>query len=206
MLAKEHVTHTPNSPNHFSIDPGSHFEEVGSVFHIGDPTVSMDIQFKKDLEQGPQRFYAWEMTPADEQLADMARWQEYVAGTYGGFTYLDVPNGTRAARSILGGVEAWQGEKADIIQFIEDYEGDIYNRFNAVDASVSLDTVARTKDRKGFFITPPHHLVGDREEAKAWLERLQQELDEVLLTDENRKHLVEQFSDMVKQLPNGGEQ
>lgn len=179
------------------------FAEVGSVFRIGDKNKTRDvIAVDPTKSDHIYRFLIWEPGDNDEELARIAGWEDFIAGKIEGKWFVEVPNGTRPARGILGGVQAWDGEKAEVIQFIVDYTKMVYEQFGAVDTSVSLDTTARSNDGR-FFITPPHNLVRDENEINIWSEGVRSDICEVTITDENRQALAVSFGQAVNAIRHG---
>lgn len=163
------------------------FEPTGNVFSIGDRGVSYDVR-----ERGERRLFLWMYNDEDFNLAKVAGWAEMLEGIEDGVAYLNIPEGTRSARSILGGLEAWPGEKRHIIDFMADYKKKVQSEFELYDATLSLKTIARTKDGR-FFVTPPHDLILDTVRVEDHKTVLAQELDQVLLRDENHDELVAYF-------------
>lgn len=131
-------------------------ELTGSVFRIGDESVS------GDYISDAKRYLLWVPGPDDEALKDLARWGDMLPqATEGGHMAISIPESTRPLRSILGGVAAWRSEKQVPLEFVLDYTRKVQERLGGVDVSVSLDTIARTRDGGKLFITPPHSLVRD---------------------------------------------
>jgi hypothetical protein len=181
----------PFSPE-FSGSDYSHpeFEMVGSVFHIGDRSLSYDIKVG-----GGRRLFLWQSDEEDFSLAETAGWQRLLLPNQNsnGYACLEIPEGTRSAQSVLSGLEAWTGEKLRVINFISDYRKAVESVTNGkVDVSVSLTTTAKTKSGE-FFITPPHNLTDDTELMKAWSDRLTKELESVLLPEDDKETLLAQL-------------
>ncbi len=175
------------SPEHLGHSPLERptYESVGSVFHIGDTSQSYDV-----IQDG-HRIFLWEKSEDDAMLARVAGWQRFTKqGEAGDFSRLEVPEGTRSARSILSGLEAWGGEKAEALNFLGRYTQVVQQVSGGkVDVSVSLATVARTKKRE-FFITPPHNLVDDPVLIDVWQRKVVDEAQTVLLAEDNREALI----------------
>jgi hypothetical protein len=172
------------------------------VFRVGNRSVSMDVLGLKPInsltsEAVYDRFYIWQATEDDAALAETAGWAKYSKGESEGYSYLAVPTGTRGARSILAGMQAWAGEKDEIIDFIGDYVQAVNEDGETFDTSISLDTVARTKDGE-FFILPPHKKVHDEELAAGWAQALKTDIEAVLISDEQQSEVVEKFETTVE--------
>lgn len=170
----------------------ANFSYVGSASRIGDPEKSADVISKirdqnAEFEPG-KRYYFFDMGPDDMKLAQIAGWEEYLAGN--GSQYLIVPKGTRSAQSILGGLEAWEGEKLNIVNFISGYTNVVKEQFgDHVDIGLSLASVARTKNEKVFNL-PPHKLTNNSTDIQRWSQNLLDDTDDILANDDQRPKLV----------------
>lgn len=158
-------------------------EMVESVFRIGQPDHSQEV-----IIEGV-RYLRW--IPNDEEhLAPYAGWAHLHNGVgEDGIAFLEVPAGTRSAGTILAGSEAWEGEKSEIIDFLTNYTASTFQDFGGIDSSLSMDTLAVTKERR-MFATPPHALITDRQEITTWLNSLLLDLQNVLVNEPNRKRLL----------------
>jgi hypothetical protein len=166
-----------------------------SVFRVGNP------DFVEDVIESGKRVLRWQSSPEDWQLGDLAGWNSafFRPGTeVEGHVHIEIPRNVSTAGSVLSGTEAWQGEKDDVIDFITGYQKKVRAQFNALDTSVTLDTVAVftvleiSKDRL-MFIVPPHHLSRDSAEIKQWASKLVDDLDRILVKEPKRQELIERF-------------
>ncbi len=183
----------PRSHNFDPSDPGD-FHATGSVFHVGNPAESLDVyRGPMGEDDGYERVFVWQNSEMDQAMAEIAGWGTLYTGEEEGYGYLSIPKGTRPARSVLGGMQAWSGEKIELLSFIRQYVKSTKETFEGVDVSLSLDTVARTKNND-FFVVPPHDLAKEPEEMHDWLRGLIEDLEAVLANDERREILVAEFN------------
>lgn len=171
---------------------------VSPLFRIGNPTESIETK-----EAGVRKLL-WNAN-GDEWLKDIAGWGDLPHGlSEDGFMLIDVPEGTRNAGGILSGVEAWRGEKAEIIDFLLQYVDAVYAATDGmVDVGLGLDTVAVTKTEGEKFVAPPHHLLGDPDGVSAWRTRILNDAYSVLAGDQNREQLVHHLAEQTKYLTPG---
>jgi hypothetical protein len=167
-------------------------QKVKEPFALGSGDVFID---------GERRFY-WNPGPYDGMLALHAGWKD-LRLTEQDRSYLLVPEGTRNASSVLGGTEAYSGEKRDLLAFITDYTAQMLHRFGAVDISVNLNKLAVTRgeDRR-CFIVPAHDLSADPESIATWRALLVEDVREVVSLEQNPE-LIEDFMDVINDLLRG---
>jgi hypothetical protein len=168
---------------------------VSPLFRIGNPTESIETK-----EHGVRKLL-WSAN-GSEWLRDKAGWGSLEHGTNrDGFMFINVPEGTRNAGGILGGVEGWPGEKAEIIDFLLDYIDAVFHATEGrVDTGLGLDTLAVTKAEGQKFVAPPHHLVEQTSDIGAWRSRILNDTYDVLTGDQNREQLVHLMTERTKYL------
>jgi hypothetical protein len=156
------------------------------VFHLGNPDVMEDVVTDN------QRYLYWSIKHEDAAVAETAGWKEFrgddeakgLVGT------LEVPMDTISAKSALAGMEAWMGEKDEILEAIGKYVNRIQHRFGSIDTSLNLESVAVTRGNQKIFVLPPHNLVTyDSNVAAKWLNGFYSDLDGAL-TNEPRKEAL----------------
>jgi hypothetical protein len=169
-------------------------EIVGEVFGFGNPGITQET-----FEDG-KRILRWIPGTFDEQISSVAGWSDLVQ-SYDDVSSLEIPQGARSAGSVLSGLEAWKGEKAKILGSIATYQSQILNEFGAFDTSLTLDSVAVTKEDHSLVVLPPHTLSAVESEYTAdWLNALKEDLKLVLVTDPNQEQLIERFIEDVQEI------
>jgi hypothetical protein len=179
----------PNSGKQFPFS-----REAGEILRIGNPDLTQE-----KIEHG-ERVFHWLPDAHDMELADVAGWGEFVRDFQPGEdASLVLPDGIRPAASALSGMEAWRGEKADILQGITNYQRAIYERLSAYDTAVSLDSTGVTQDHT-VLVTPPHMISSDRSEYERWVHVITDDLDDILTSDPNRSELVAGFANDLRDI------
>lgn len=178
-----HEAHRPNPHN-----PEAGFSTAsGSAFRVGNPELTQEY-FKDG-----RKILQWVAGDLDESLADLAGWKNLPhALPRDEMGCLEIPAGTRSASSVLSGMEAWEGEKAEVLSFVAEYEKHVSEKFGGVDVGVNLDTVAVTKDRK-FFIVPPHIVSREESDKSVWFMNWVKDLEQVLATEPSRRDLIDDY-------------
>lgn len=158
-----------------------------SVFRIGNPRQTEEWSIDN------RRVLKWLPSEEDFAYGEVAGWAE-LPNTVDeeGFGYIEIPAGTRSASSVLSGLEAWEGEKASILDFLVKYQTTLRRQFGVLDSSVTLETVAIAKDRF-MFVTPPHAATNDFEAMNTWHNELMKDLDKVLAIEPNREELLSTY-------------
>jgi hypothetical protein len=162
----------------------------GPVFRIGRPDLAQET-----IIDGKRRFF-WHVNSQDTQLAELAGWHRLDATDEGeGIGSIEIPDDARSASSALGGMEARMGEKDQILDFVSGYANTLYERFGAVDGSLSLDTVGVTRGNEKIFVVPPHNLlqVEDPAAYSGWYDSMRADLEDILISDPRRDELVSKF-------------
>lgn len=178
-------------PPFFSGD--NHPERVPGPLGIGQPNLSYEITI------GGKRLLGWHLGEYDKTLQDVAGWAPIFRdeSPERGIAYIEVPEGTRSAASVLSGLEAWDGEKSDVLKFIADYHRKVRTEFGATDMSVGLGSVAVTKEgtqeERQMFIVPPHHLSDGETNAINWEESIIADVRLVLRDEPTRDQLLGEF-------------
>lgn len=182
-LGKNPHEHTPTSP------------AIGEVFGFGKPGITQET-----FEEG-RRILRWIPSEFDNQLSSLAGWKNLASDfSADEVASLEIPQGARSAGSVLSGLEAWPGEKAKILGSIATYQEHVMNEFGAFDTSVTLDSVAVTKEDHSVVVLPPHDLSDDPGVIAGWLTILSEDLELVLHTDPNQRLLVDDFVSGIEEI------
>lgn len=171
------------------------------VFGVGNRELTQEVY------QDGKRILKWVRhngNGSDEtKLAPLAGWAELPHGTdEEGLGYLEIPAGARTASSVLSGLEAWEGEKAHVLNFISDYQQRVHRFLSVYDTGVILDSVAVSPEQY-MFVAPPHHVTNIREEAAEWFTAIMSDLDSVLSNEPNRQQLLELFQQNIEKITRG---
>lgn len=162
-------------------------DEGSSVFAIGNP------HYSHEMSEDGLRTFRWTLGEDDESLAEIAGWESYRAEEAEvGFGRLLVPIGSRSASTVLAGLEAWAGEKLNVVRYVAKYQNTIKKLGGVVDIGVAFDSVAVTKDHN-CFITPPHILSGSQTDADMWTQDAILDLQAILADEPNVGFLVQEF-------------
>jgi hypothetical protein len=160
----------------------------GPVFRIGQTDVSQEVMI-----DGERRFF-WHVGERDNEFSKLAKWDVLDPADEGdGIASITIPEGTRSASSALGGVEAWSGEKDQILDFISGYARSVLREVHVVDGGLSLDTVGITRGNERMFVVPPHSVIEEALEAATWYEGLRSDIEDVLTADPRKDELVAKF-------------
>jgi hypothetical protein len=179
------VMSSPNFPENGTLDQQR--RAVDAVFSIGNPELS------NEFVNGGVRTFRWLRSEDDLVVADLAGWRPFeVHEPEKEFGLLKIPSGTRSAATLLGGLEAWEGEKVDVVRFIDEYQAKVKKLTGQIDIGVGFDTVAITKDRQ-LFITPPHVLSSAESDMGLWIRGSLEDLSQILVDDPNISEIVEEF-------------
>lgn len=163
------------------------------LFGSGNPQTSFEI-----ITPDKNRLFYWEKSIYDDKLASIAGWKDLVhASTDVNTNCLEIPLNARRSSSVLGGVEAWAGEKSEVISFIGKYIVAVADTFKAVDTSLSLDTVSVARGNSLFFVTPPHYLTDASPAVDVWLQELHTDVAQVLERDPKQAELVHQLDEAL---------
>lgn len=182
------------STGRIQLPPGLEgFNKVGSVFRIGKADRTLD------LIQDNVRVLLWQPTREDSRLALAAGWEGRIKHSlvHAPYQAIGIPMGSRSAESILGGVEAWDDEKLEFINFIGGYSRAVREMTGKTDVSVSLETVARTAEGE-FFITPPHMLTDNAHKITEWQRKLALDIDTVMMAEESPRSAHELAQRFIK--------
>ncbi len=165
---------------------------VNPQFRVGDRDLTREF-----FDDG-NRFLIWERSPEGDALSDLAGWKHYNHSFGERVCSLQLPLGTRNGASVLSGMEAWRGEKQDVLEHVVDYVKKSFTKLAAIDGNVSLYTTAITKEGDTFF-TPPHRPVRDKSDILDVCSRLEQEVDEILSGSEGAGGMLQDFSKKLNQ-------
>lgn len=184
---------TVSKPEGFGFEDSA--EEVHSIetlFRVGSSNDSIDYY------KGNERIYAWERN-GDVDFAEIAGWADMIDHLDETTGFIKVPKGTRNSTSVLSGMEAWVGEKEDVIRYIANYQAKVVEKFGRIDTSVGLDSVGVTKERH-MFVVPPHHTALSKVEEVNWLDDIHTDLNQVLRTEPSRQQLVDKFISKLQEI------
>lgn len=170
-------------------------EVVPPMYRLGDGENS------KEVVIDGYRILSWRLAGNEQQLAAIAGWQAITHDlvTEEGEGYLFLPEGTRNARSILSGMEAYKGEKAAVIRAAAEYLKKAKRLFGEDDTQFSWTSLAITPEHRTF-IAPPHMLKPQvsADEVGQWKGNLLEELSLMLQNDELNHTLVADFREGLK--------
>jgi hypothetical protein len=163
---------------------------VSPVYRIGDGKNSREL-----VSNGLRTFF-WRLVGNEEQMAPIGGWEElnpYINRTENR-GYILFPDGTRNARSILSGMEAYEGEKAAVVEAASGYLQRAKAVLGEEDTSFSWGSVAVTVEHK-IYVAPPHGSVANpaAEEIERWKAATIGELDLLLQGEEHDQALVATF-------------
>lgn len=184
--------------------PGSSPERtsaLGPVFNVGMADVS------RGYVRNGVRYFEYQTSPDDERLSVLAGWNDFEREEVGeGVARLVLPSSMRSASSALGGIEAWPGEKQEIVDFVVSYAHGVHKELNGKsDVSLLLDTIGVNKGNRTTIVVPPHRLSADVQEVREWLSALQDDLATVLGNDPARNELLGRFNSGMQFLEQRGE-
>jgi hypothetical protein len=185
--------------------PGSSPERVsalGPVFNVG------LAEYSQGYVANGIRYFEYQTSPDDERLSALAGWGNFPQETvHEGIARLVLPSSMRSASSALGGVEAWQGEKIEIVDFVVTYAQQVHKQLDGrVDSNLLLDTIGVDKGNKTTVVVPPHKLSTSLIEVYDWLAAFQDDLTTVLGNDPAREELLGRFNHGMSFLRVRGEQ
>ena len=168
--------------------PRGVFHDSHSDRHLGLLALGAE-QTSIDFHKESERLYRWKRN-GDIQFSKIADWENFLASIDDEFGYLKIPKGTRSATSVLSGLEAWSGEKREIIDYVVHYQQTVAEAFGGIDTTVEFDKVAVTKDRK-MFVVPPHHVADALGDQETWLLMASDDLNGILRTEPARIELID---------------
>jgi hypothetical protein len=173
-----------------SINP-SHFEgrrSVGQVFELGLPGVT------EQYTENGLRYFQWQTTGLDQYLCGMAGWGKLLNEQINdNLARLVLPGDLRSASNALPGVEAFDGEKRAIIDFISNYEAAVYEYYGAYDVNLNLDTIGVGRGNDRILMLPPHRHSADTTENAHWQEALRADLEVILEAEPQAAELIDSF-------------
>jgi hypothetical protein len=158
---------------------------IHTPYSIGQLDRTLDIV----IGENDRRIY-WEASEDDNLVRPYSGWDELVKVDETGNEYLDVPTNARRASTILGGMEAWMGEKDEILSVITRYISRVAIDLKAVDVSLSLDTIGVERGNYHMFAAPPHQLETDARVIQDWAENLYNDAEQVLALDPRKEELL----------------
>jgi hypothetical protein len=109
----------------------------------------------RDVIVGGRRVLVWDLQGSEADFAELAGWSQRPCRLDARKGCLRVPKGTRNARSLLSGLEAYTGEKAAVVRAARDYFRRVATSFRAVDVHFGWASMAVTPDND-LFVAPPH--------------------------------------------------
>jgi hypothetical protein len=145
---------------------------------------------------------SWETTDTDKLVAPIAGWNKFPIRFEDARGYLEVPSNTRNGSSILGGVEAWAGEKQDLVKYLCNYVDIVYKKFGNIDKHAGFDYlgvfVGETAGDQ-FFIAPPHVFTDKQSDIREWVASTIDDLEVILASDPHQESLVELYKTKISQ-------
>jgi hypothetical protein len=146
---------------------------------------------------GEHRILTWEVNGSEGKVANISGWEELPHQLYKDTGNLVLPVGTRNAKSVLSGMEAWEGQKAEVIDRGIDYLRDIKQQLGQVDFSFHWAAIGVTPDYH-IFIAPPNLEATElSKRPEEWRRNLVKELGLLLQNDKKNKHLAESFQTVI---------
>jgi hypothetical protein len=176
------------SPDHNKHPQDQPYARVSEAFRIGHPQDTIE-----EVIEG-RRYLRWVSSNGDDKkFKRLAQWSDLPHGkTSEDISYIEVPEGTRSAASVLSGMEAWSGEKSGVVSFLSQFVVASAGELQGIDGNASLDTIAVTKDQK-MFVSPPHKLITDPALIGTWLEAVCEDIIQVVGAEPEADVLVDQF-------------
>lgn len=160
------------------------------VYRLGDG------QRNSEIIVGGHRVLTWGLTGEEKRVAHIAGWDTlaFQVREEDKKGYIFVPAGTRNARSVLSGMEAYEGEKTDIVSAAVDYLRDVKSAFGHEDTGFSWTSVGITP-RHNIFIAPPFLPVSSvyGDDIMRWKFDIAEELRILLQNDSANAQLIENF-------------
>lgn len=171
---------------------------VPPMFRLGSDAVNSEVFIEG------RRILWWKLTGQEDVTARIAGWDKLLPEDGTGLSdkeigHILVPTGTRNARSVLSGEEAWEGEKATVMSAAIQYQNDIHEVFGTYDTDFSWSAMGITPDQK-IFVAPPNLINPETSngDVRVWQAGLTQELDILLRGDEQNRELVKSFAQTLK--------
>jgi hypothetical protein len=188
MTSKSHDILGPSGPRHAEVTP---------MFRVGDPQ-EVDEYF-----EGTNHVVAWHMSEVDRRVAPIAGWDRFPLSLdpRDSLAELHLPSDTRNASGVLGGVEAWPGEKRQLIEHLCSYVAKTKKEFGQIDLNVSADHIGVVQGAAGnrVFFAPPHRLSASQKDIDKWIDLTQKDLTEVLDGEPNLNELIAVFNERLIQ-------
>lgn len=178
--------------------PGATHEEspvagvVPPMYRLGDDSRNSEVLIDKC------RVLSWDLTGREEELATIAGWENIEYHLLESRGYMFLPAGTRNARSVLSGKEAWEGEKKAVISAGSLYLQELKDRHQLVDYSFGWASMGITPQHKIFVAPPLLKEVPSAPEQESWKSHLVEELDLLLQGDDRNRQLALDFASIIK--------
>jgi hypothetical protein len=138
------------------------------------------------------RYFEWHAAPEDEYLKDLAGWGKLIVQDVdSNWKRLVLPGDVRSASHALPGVEAFDGEKRTIVEFMARYTKAVRDTYGAYDLHLTFDTVGVGRGNDSILMLPPHKLSTDPAEIDTWFRSLEADLENLVENDPQRPELVE---------------
>jgi hypothetical protein len=113
--------------------------------------------------------------------------------------YMQLPSGTRNAKSVLSGTEAWSGEKLKIIKTVSDYINDLKDQGLGFDENLSWTGIGITPDLD-IFIAPPNKITKlNKTQETQKKSELVEVLSRLLENDEVNREAVKKFENSISE-------
>lgn len=173
------MTSTPFQRN----SPHPRKRSARPLFGVGNPENTLDIA----THEGRKVY--WEPTPDDEKISGIAGWSDRVYQDNDG-QYILLPKSARRASSVLGGMEAWEGEKFEVVNRLARYAVETWAEFGALDTHATLDTLTVDRTQTVVVFLPPHELSNDVRSMDGWFESNIADLAKIVDSDPNKDSIV----------------
>lgn len=192
-MIEKRFPHKSDRPSHFP-EKSTEIRVVPPIFTLGKAAT------KHEYLQGDRRLVKWSLTGVEEKISGIAGWDKFPLEIIEskGTGIISIPEATRNGKSILSGVEAWEGEKRTVVDAVADYIDRVEAEIGGYDANLGWDSVGITPERNIFFTPPNIILRADDPKVNQAKSQLVGILGTLLEGDEANKSLSESFEQRVR--------
>jgi hypothetical protein len=181
------------TPESFRKNTPIEHEVVPPIFRLGQAIT------RQETIIDDMRVLSWELVGNEEEQSRIAGWStfqiDYDRESNTGNMY--IPEGTRNAKSVLAGKEAWDGEKRTVVEAVAKYISNVKQQKNAFDVGLAWNTVGITPNRN-IFVAPPNYFIElDPGELEKRYQELTTALDLLLQNDEKNRELPQNFKSNI---------
>lgn len=153
----------------------------------------------EDIVVGNKRIFSWNLYGNESKLSTIAGWNRlnHILESKGR-GYLFLPEGTRNASSVLSGLEAYEGEKAEIVDAGIKYLKEAKKLYGGDDIQFSWKALAITPEQE-IFVAPPHSPTINSNDllVQNWRQSLEDELALLLEGDVANQQLIFNFHEAL---------